>query len=368
MTKVLVNLLQTTGKKGGIEIYAQELYRQIGRMTTEFEFVALASRELSERGADWFPGELINSGISGENRFTWAWGELFNVSKVAKKLEVDLIHGPAMFGPLRPPVPTVISIHDVLYFSHPRLMSNKFYILPVMAMEFLGAKAASKIITISEYSSRGIVKYLGIPNQKIDVIPLAGRISGLDTQPPRERNGAFLAIGQRSPYKNLETVIHGWARIPENIRPQLVVTGSHGSDPLSSLVERHDLRKWVTLKSWVSTTELEELFGSAPALIDSTLATGFSMPTLEAMSRRLPVILADTEVFREVGGNAAAYFEAGSSESLSRKVIELLENPSDLELLAKSGLERSKQFSWEMVASKTLQTFRETLGTSRKSP
>ena len=321
MPLVIVNLLQSTGTKGGIEVYARELYGKLASLPAEFDYVALASRELAASGADWFPGEVVDSGISGENRLTWARGELFAVSAFADQRRADLIHGPAMFGPLRSRARVVISMHDVLYFSHPQLMQTKLYTGPVKWMERRGVANASRIITISEYSARGIERYLRVPRASIDVIPLAGRTSVHgEARSGGRRDSLFLAIGQRSPYKDFETVVRAWALIPEAERPQLVVTGSHGHDPLIPVVAELDLQNHVTLREWVSTEELASYYADATALIDSTLASGFSLPTVEAMGQGLPVILADSEIFREVGADAAAYFAGGDPASLAATV------------------------------------------------
>ncbi len=50
MARILVNLLQSTGTKGGIEVYARELYGRLATMDTGHEFIGLASRELAEAG------------------------------------------------------------------------------------------------------------------------------------------------------------------------------------------------------------------------------------------------------------------------------------------------------------------------------
>jgi glycosyltransferase involved in cell wall biosynthesis len=362
MPRVFVNLLQSTGTKGGIEIYARELYRRLGERPGGFEFVGYASSELMQRDHSWFPGEMIDSGVSGENRFSWAYGELFKVGRAARDAGADLIHGPAMFGPLNPTVPVVISVHDLLYFSHPELMQTKLFTGPVKWMERQGAARAARLITISEYSASAIRRFLGFPDDRIDVIPLAGRTSaaaaGTDTT---RRPDLFLAIGQRSPYKNFETVVRAWAAIPVEERPRLVITGSHGDDPLIPLVRDLGLEAWVDLKDWVSTEELETLFATATALIDSTLATGFSLPTLEAMAIGLPVILADTEVFREVGADAADYFTAGDPADLARAVVQLGADTARQQELTRRGFERAAQFSWERVAEETLESFTKAL-------
>lgn len=358
-----MNLLQSTGTKGGIEIYARELYRQLGTMDTGHEFVGLASRELAAKGADWFPGRVIDSGISGENRFAWARGELFAVSRFARAERADLIHGPAMFGPLRPSVPVVISFHDLLYFTNPELMQTKLFTGPVKWMEKRGAARASRFLTISEVSSRALQRHLHVAPELIDVVPLAARAaaSPVVRAPHATAAPLFLAMGQRSPYKDFPTVIRAWAAIPEANRPRLVVTGSHGDDPLVPLVRELGLEPWVDLKSWVSNEELSELMSSATALIDSTLASGFSLPTLEAMAIGLPVLLADTEIFREVGTDAADYFTAGHPSDLARAVTQLAADPARQDELSRLGLARAAGFSWQKVAEGTLGSFERAL-------
>jgi glycosyltransferase involved in cell wall biosynthesis len=355
MPRLLVNLLQSTGTKGGIETYARELYKALSS-TPGWEFVGLASRELAAVGADWFPGDVIDSGISGENRLTWARGELFAVSRHATRVRADLVHGPAMFGPLRTSMPTVVSTHDVLYFSHPELMQTKIYTEPVKWMERRGVSNATRIITISDYSAREIERHLRVPKDRIDVIPLAGRRQATSNAGLR-RDDLFLAIGMRSPYKDFETVVRAWSAIPEANRPHLVITGSHGDDPLIPLVASLGLEKWVSLRRWVSAEELAELFSTATALIDSTLATGFSLPTVEAMMIRLPVLLADTEIFREVGGDAAAYFQAGDPADLARMVQEVSADAAGRAQRSEFGLAHWGDHTWKDVAAATLLSF-----------
>lgn len=112
MTKVLVDLLFYSGRRGGTETYTREIYRRLGDIS-DIQFVAFASTEAAEDGLEWFPGEIINSGISGFNRAAWAYGELFAVDRAARRIGADLVHCPANLGPIRPRVPTVVTLHDL---------------------------------------------------------------------------------------------------------------------------------------------------------------------------------------------------------------------------------------------------------------
>ena len=96
-------------------------------------------------------------------------------------------------------------------------------------------------------------------------------------------------------------------------------------------------------------------------MIDSTLATGFSLPTLEAMKVGLPVLLADTEVFREVGADAADYFAPGDPASLAAAVRTLASDPARQAELSRLGHARADQFSWSSVAAQTITSFEKAL-------
>jgi len=364
---VFVNLLQYTGKKGGMETYARELYRELGNVPSEFEFVGYGSSEFMTQDHSWFPGEIVDSGISGENRFTWARGELFAVSRAAVRAHADLIHGPSMFGPMRSKIPVVISIHDLLYFSDPDFMSTPLYTEPVKWMEKRGAATASRIISISQVSVDAIRNYLHFPADRIDLIPLAGTPRTAHPEAPQQRESDhFLAVGVRRPHKNFEGLLRGFAAIPGERRPRLTITGSYGEDPLRPLVTELGLDDHVELLGWIERSELEHLFATATALIDASLVTGFSLPTLEAMLEGLPVVLADTPVFREVGGPAARYFDPRDPASIAAVVEQIAGDAGLQRRMADEGRVWASGFSWNKVATQTLDSFRSALANPRR--
>lgn len=365
MPRVLVDLLSYTGTKGGTETYTRELYRQISQMDSPFEFVGYASDEFMAHDHSWFPGEVIASGYSGENRFSWAFGELFGVARAAKRLGADLIHCPAMLGPMRSSVPVVISMHDLLYFAHPEYMLTGAYTEPVKWMEKRAAANATRILTISEASASDIRKYLRFPAERTDLVPLAGTIQPRE-RPAVERDRAtFLAVGNRRPHKNFDGLVRGLATIAPELRPRVIITGSHGDDPLLPLVRELGVEDSVELLSWISVDELDELYSRVTALIVPSHCDGFSLPALEAMMIDLPVLLADIPVYREVGGDAAIYFDSSDDTAIGRAMLDAVANPELLREMAVAGRARAAMFSWEKVAEGTFASFEQALADDR---
>ena len=361
---VLVDMLSYTGTKGGMEVYTRELYRQLGAMDTGLDFVALASKEGARLDLSWFPGEVIASRISGENRFVWAFGELVSSSWFARRRQADLVHSPATLGPMWTSMPTVITIHDMLYWSHPELMSTPLYTRPVMWMEKRGAANAAHVITDSDVSADEIVKYLGFPRERLHVVPLAADDPGVDDGPDLTEN-LVLASGQRRPHKNWDRLIRALALVEEDVRPRLVITGGRGDDPLAPVVAETGMEQWVELRGWVDDDELADLRRRARAMAFPTLAEGFGLPVLEAMSRGLPVLASDLPVLREVGGDAALWFDPFDLESIAGALRTAATRPDIMSGLAAAGIERARLFSWERVARETLEVFHRALADRR---
>ena len=362
---VLVDMLSYTGTKGGMETYTRELYRALGRMDTGLDFVALASKEGARLDLSWFPGEVIESRISGENRFVWAFGELVASSWTARRRRADLVHSPATLGPAWTSMPTVITIHDMLYWSHPELMTTPLYTRPVMWMEKRGAANAAHVITDSQVSADEIVKYLGFPRERLHVVLLAAEHPATDPVVAPRTENLVVASGPRRPHKNRDRLIPAHALVEEDVRPRLVITGARGEDPLAPVVAETGMGEWVELRGWVDDAELADLRSRARAMAFPTLAEGFGLPILEAMAEGLPVIASDLPVLREVGGDAALWFDPLDLHSIADALRTVATRPEVLPGMAAAGIEQARQFSWERVAQETLEVFRTALATSR---
>lgn len=364
MPLVLVDLLFMTGTKGGMEQYVRSLYSSIGEKGGTLEFVALASSELAAGDTSWFPGTVVDSGISGENRVAWARGELFAVQRHAKRLGADLVHCPANLGPALPGVPFVLTLHDLLPFRHPEYVPGAYaHVLRLMLR--IAARGAKRLLTPSAAARDDIVDLLGIPAERIDVVPLAGYDDVADPVTP-ESGGRLprqiLTVGNRMPHKNFPRLIESLLHIHEAERPLLVITGSHGDDPLAELVTRLGLENWVSLRGWLSAEELDELFDRSTMVVFPTLFEGFGLPSLEAMSRGCPVLCSDIPVMHEVAGDAARYMDPYDPAAIGAEIARLLNNRDELDAMSRAGIARAAEFSWSRTADGVLAAFHTVLG------
>ncbi len=236
-------------------------------------------------------------------------------------------------------------------------MLTGLYTEPVKWMEKRAAANATRILTISEASAADIRKYLHFPPDRTDLVPLAGTVQPRERGPVQRDRATFLAVGNRRPHKNFDGLVRAVATIEPSRRPRVIITGSHGDDPLLPLVRELGVEDSVELLSWVSVEDLDALYSRVTALIVPSHCDGFSLPALEAMMIDLPVLLADISVYREVGGDAAIYFDSSDDAAIGRAMVEAVDNPDRLAELAVAGRERAALFSWEKVATGTFESF-----------
>ena len=371
MTRVAVDLLCYTGKHGGIETYVQQILPRMAALLPEVEFVGIVNTAGREKIATWFPGALRWLPISGENRPILAVTEGFVVASVARRLGADLLWCPANFGPRYSAVPRLVTLHDVIPFEYPNAVSKITQRVTNWIISGV-ASGARRLLTDSEGSEEAIVRVLGIEPTRITPVPLAAApptefepdeltaevaAMGLDEGRPY-----VLSTGTRLPHKNFAGLLRGLAAIPEGRRPRLVITGSHGPDPLQSVVAELGLVDDVLLPGWVTLRQLEALYRGAALYVCPSLDEGFGLPVLDAMQRGVPVLASDVLVLREVGGDAAAYVDPRDPVAMGAEIERILADPDVSSEMRMRGFARVGQFSWDTAAEQTAEVVAELLG------
>ena len=90
----------------------------------------------------------------------------------------------------------------------------------------------------------------------------------------------------------------------------------------------------------VSDSELDYCYRQAAGLITASVAEGFNLPIVEALSRGCPVIASDLPVHREVGGAYAAFFPVEDAASLAGLIQQ------HQQLGAIPGVKSAEDFRW----------------------
>lgn len=355
--RVAVELVYFTGRKGGTESYARQLFPAVAALPG-VELIGIASREFSGARGAWFPGEVVHLPVSGENRVQWAGAVAFAVGPRARLLGADVLHCPANFGPAFRTLPTVVTVHDLLPLKHPEWVPGGRS-EGVRRLQLRTIKAAHRLLADSLATAADITAFTGRTPDDVDTVPLGAPAAATAAGERRASARPFvLAGGNRMPHKNFPRLIEAWSLIPSAERPLLVITGSHGADPLRRDLERLGLVGDVDLRGWVDADELARLYASASGYVFPTLFEGFGLPVLEAMAAGCPVVGSDLPVLHEVGGDAMVYVDPTSAASIADGVRRVAGDPALQRQLRQAGLARAAGHTWDRTAAGTLATYR----------
>ncbi len=132
---------------------------------------------------------------------------------------------------------------------------------------------------------------------------------------------AYLMVGMMSPRKNHVLVLDAFERMwADDADVRLVIAGKcpENSKGLQRRICQHpENGKRLFWFENVSDSELDYCYRQAAGLITASVAEGFNLPIVEALSRRCPVFASDLPVHREVGGAYAAFFPVADAASLA---------------------------------------------------
>jgi glycosyltransferase involved in cell wall biosynthesis len=87
----------------------------------------------------------------------------------------------------------------------------------------------------------------------------------------------------------------------------------------------------------------------ATALVSASHDEGFGIPLVEAMALGTPLVVSDIPVFREVGGDAAAYVDPDDVHGFVEAVKEL-DDPVVWEQRSAAARAQAARYSWAASA------------------
>lgn len=131
----------------------------------------------------------------------------------------------------------------------------------------------------------------------------------------------FLCVGTMEPRKGHRTAVRAFDELwSSGVDVRLVIVGKRGwyDEALIAEITRHP--EFGQRLHWfddVGDNELSALYDKASAVLLPSYAEGFGLPIAEAARRGRPAICSDIPVFREVGGEGAAYFRVNESHALA---------------------------------------------------
>jgi glycosyltransferase involved in cell wall biosynthesis len=373
LTHLGVNALFLQPRMGGIETYVRELFPALIELRPELRismFVNDSGRELLATEPWAGDVRLVTHPLLGL-RGLRAVSEAVLVDAAARRRGCNLLHSVAMTAPLRPSLPSVVMVPDVIWLRVPGAVPRATRAL-WKTLAIPAARRADRLITLSSSSRREISEDFRIPTERIDVVPLGpGRDAELEPTSERELRERLgladgpivLAVSALSAHKNLLPLIEAMGKVAERT-PGAVLVVPANSTPLQAELEQlaSSSGASVVFPGWVSPADLEGLYRAAACFAFPSLREGFGLPVLEAMRRGVPVVCSNVSAVPEVAGDAALLVDAHRPEELAAAISRVLEDRELAAQLGERGKARARMFSWKRAAEETLASYERALG------
>jgi glycosyltransferase involved in cell wall biosynthesis len=365
--QVAYNLLHLVpGETGGAEVYARRLLPALRKAEPDLSMTVFLAG--SSAAGDWGEGvNVVPLRFDPRSRIRRVLAEQTLLPAAVRRAEPDLLHNVFNTAPAVVTVPQVTTIHDVVHERHP---DSGMLAAGVKAAVLVAARRSARVLTVSEASKTDIVRFLGIPADRVDVAPngpgMSEEVRGPGPAETRRRfeigdERLLLTVAPSRPHKNVARLVEALARIPDAV---LVVPGyrTGRDDELEALAGQAGVAARLRRPGWVDDATLDGLYRAADCFVFPSLAEGFGLPVLEAMARGAPVACSNATSLPEVAGDAALLFDPLDVGAIAVSVSRILEDRELAERLRTAGRERARRFSWDESARRTLACYRRALG------
>ncbi len=283
------------------------------------------------------------------------------------KLNLEVYHGLSNeipFGLKRTETKTVVTIHDVIFKTHP-----EFYSLVDRSIyDFKTRYAvthADKVIAISEQTKQELIKHYAVTSEKIKVIYLSlpdhitRLIADHAIEEVKKKHNLpekfLLYVGTIEKRKNLLTVIKALQQMGEQA-PPLVAVGRETKylDEIKNYLNTLAIKPSVTFIHDATNEELNVLYSLAHVFIYTSLFEGFGIPLIESAAHAVPAITTKDSCMTEAAGKGALYIDPKSIAETVTAIAKLMNDTALHRQLSTLALSHSAMFNKKRMADEVM--------------
>jgi glycosyltransferase involved in cell wall biosynthesis len=290
-----------------------------------------------------------------------AW-DRFRLPFACRHDKVDVLHSPANHCPDWMPIPTIVTIHDLIPLDIPEGQPPKLLYRFEHSVR-TACQKASAINCPSDYTRDRLITDMGADPGRVFVTPwshfgkpgpvdIGGRICLFEKyriEPP-----FVLHFGAAEPRKNTRRVIEAWAGLRKPIKnhAKLLIVGldADAQAEFATCTARLGIESSVILNGFADEQDIPALLRLADILVYPSLSEGFGLPILEAFAAGAAVITSDRTSLPEVAGDAALIVDPKDFNTITKAMNKLLTDAVHRRELVRRGVKRLKQYTWLRTA------------------
>jgi glycosyltransferase involved in cell wall biosynthesis len=365
--KLALDVSAVPPRLAGVGRYIGELARRLP--ATGIETTLVTRRDDTLRWHDWSPTTHIAS-IVPNARPSRLLYEAWLAGRGATARSVDVWHSPHYTMPHRSSTPTVVTIHDLTFFTNPEWHERSKVPFFRRAITY-AATHAEVLVTISAFTARQldeqiphhapvVVATLGVDLERFTTDSSADRellrVHGLASERPY-----LFFLGTFEPRKGIDVLLDAFeeiARHDPDVELWLAGQPGWGVKEIEARIAGHDAFARIRRLGFVDESVLPALLRQSRAVIYPSRGEGFGLPVVEALACGANVVTSSNTVMSEIAGDAALLCAAGDATQLAEVITTALEMDDEQRARhAERSRARAEIFTWDSSVAQHVRAY-----------
>ncbi len=354
--KVALDVSAVPEKVAGAGRYIVEIARRLPERAVETTLVT--RRDDTERWRALSPKAAL-APIVPTGRVSRLATEAILLGRSSTARTTNVWHGPHYTMPHGSAAPTVVTVHDLTFFTNPEWHERSKVVFFRRAITYSAAHARV-LISVSDYTARLLEEILPA-HAPVVVAPLGveldrfttNRANDSETFANQGLSGSvpyIFFVGTVEPRKGLDVLLDAFsyvARGESSIELWLAGQAGWGEGPIESAIASHPFRDRIRRLGYVSDELLAALYRGAAVVAYPSRGEGFGLPVLEAMACGARVVTTQDTVMAEVAGAAASLVPVGDATALASALTGAIHADSGVRSeWSNRARARAEHFTW----------------------
>lgn len=301
------------------------------------------------------------NGVFGNHQYIEHKSKHRYFSPVPKKMHLwHGTHQQSKYLPAGKNVKTILTVHDLNFLAKYQGWKKTRALRKLQAL----VNSMDQVVTISKYTSTVLQENINLEQKKPLVIYNGNTLEVVANarKPQWMPDKPFLfSIGIIAAKKNFHTLVAMMSKLPDLT---LIIAGNN-TGVYADMI-RQEIKTWkqenrIILPGEITSEDRYWLYTHCEGFVFPSLAEGFGLPVVEALSVGKPVFLSTSSSLPEIGGDVAYYWQNFDfnhmAEVIEKGLTECRTNPAKAETFKN----HASLFSWKRSADDYLRLYHDVL-------